>query len=236
MNKLISIIIILIGLILLGVATTMESYTNRDEFESRVYSLTGSNSDIKTGEFRKLRNSYLTKKYDFQNFGMIFLCTGAFLLVILPKNGLAIKTPKTKFQIGLVGLLAVIITIVGYVGDLLLEMERFRYPPWADSIGIPLMSLPIISLTLSGWFLINLLGLLEPFQPDSSLIMTLKNINYWYLLMIILTFGVILILIYDGDFWWTAAGYIWIYYYLCLLIGRQNGNTNANTAYDAKAC
>ena len=110
-------------------------------------------------------------------------------------------------------------------------MTRDRYPPWADSLGVPLVAVPRLLLIFSGWCVVNLISLKNPFR--TSVLITefnLNSTNYWYLTLIISTTILTLISIYEGVFWWTATGTMWIYIYLTLMLGRQSEKekTNAN--------
>lgn len=219
--KIASIIIILIGISLIGYSVTLEPYTNKTEYEEKYYALEGENRSEK---FYELRETYLTEKYSFENYGMTFLIAGTFLLIFFFKGWNSFKIPKHKTIIGLIGLGAVLVTTFGYVGDLFLEMYRGRYPHWADSMGIPLASVPIIFIILFVWFALNLIGLTNPFKTGGLIReLNFKGISYWYAALLFLTVVFTGVLIFEGDFWWTTAGFLWIYYYLSLLVGRREG-------------
>ncbi|QSE99001.1 hypothetical protein [Fulvivirga lutea] len=228
MNRKVGVALLIIGLGILGYSQTLNGYTDRQEFENQVNELM--NSENKSEEFHQLRIEYLTPKYSLENYSIILITIGFAILIILPKNGFNIKVPKNKWLIVIIGLLATLITVGGYVGDLLLEMHRYRYPPWADSVGIPMMAVPLLFVTFLVWFLLNLIGLKEPFKTNSNLSeFDFSKVNYWYLFLALVTFFITIYLIYEGDFWWTAAGVAWMYFYVSILIGRMNGKNNANT-------
>ena len=200
---------------------TFDPFTDKDEFYEKMYSVMeeGKNSQ----KFHELREFYLTPKFELENYGLVCIILGLYTLILLPNKWKDFKTPKHKALIILIGILAVFLAIGGYVGDLFLEMTRDRYPPWADSLGIPLMSVPGLLLIFSVWFAINLIGLKKPYRTSVSIAeFDFKSTNYWYLILIVLTTILTVILIYEGDFWWTAAGIMWIYFYLTLMLGRQN--------------
>jgi len=231
MGKIIGIILLIVGIGFISYSTALKPYTDREAFYEKMYSVM--DDENKYEEYYKLRQSYLTSKYTFENYGLVAIILGLYSLILIPKNWKDFKTPKTKLTIGIVGFLAVILSIGGYVGDLFLEATRDRYPPWADSLGIPLMSVPFLFLLFSGWFAANLIGLKNSFRTAVYISeFRLKKTNYWYLSLLILTALLVLTLIYEGDFWWTAAGIMWIYFYLSLLLGRQKEKikTIANTA------
>ncbi len=231
MMKYIGIVILTIGIGLLAYSMTFEPFTNNEEFYKKMYSLR--NVENNSEKFHELRDSYLTPKYSLENYGLTYIILGLYTLILIPKNWRNFKTPKNKALIIIVGVLAVLLTIVAYVGDLFIEMTRYRYPPWADSLGIPLMVTPGLLLIFSGWFAVNLIGLKNPFRTSVSITeFDLKSTNYWYFTLIVLTIISTLTVIYDGDFWLTAAGTMWIYFYLTLMLGRQREKEKATPQHD----
>lgn len=220
MTKYIGIIILTIGIGLFAYSMTFDPFTDKDEFYEKMTSIMEEENNSQ--KFFELRESYLTPKFDLENYGLVYIILGLYTLVLIPKKWQDFKSPKYKGTTVLIGALAVLLTIGGYVGDLFLEMTRDSYPPWSDSLGIPLMSVPGLLLIFSVWFVVNLIGLKKPFRTSVPITeFNLKSTNYWYLTLITLTTILTLILIYEGDFWWTAAGIMWVYFYLTLMLGRQ---------------
>jgi len=220
MNRYIPFTLLTIGIGLFLFSITLEPFTNRTEFLEQTSLIIEDENRFQL--FHELRTSYLTPKYALENYGLILIILGSFWLILIPRQWKYFKTPNHKSSIVFIGVLAVLLTIGGFVGDLFLEMARDRYPPWSDSIGIPLMSTPVIFLIFSLWLGINLIGLKSPFKTSVSITkFNLRSTNYWYLMLIVLTILVTLSLIIEGDFWWTAAGLMWIYFYLTLMLGRQ---------------
>ena len=220
MTRYIGIAMLIIGVGLLVYSSTFDPFTDKNGFYEKMESVMGEES--RSQKFHEIRDSYLTPKFNLEDYGLICVILGLYTLVLLPKKWQHFKTPKHKAVIILIGALAVLLTIGGYVGDLFLEMTRDRYPPWADSLVIPLMAVPMLFLIFSGWFAINLIGLKNPFNTSVSIMeLDIKSINYWYLALVILTIILTLIMIYEGDFWLTAAGVMWVYFYIILLLGQQ---------------
>ena len=218
-----AIILILSGLSLLGFSWPLEPYANQKAYEPAYYALEG---EHKSQQFHELRALYLTKKHTLENYGLTLIILGVFSLLLFFKGWNNFKIPKNKLSIAIIGISAVIVTAFGYVAELFLESSRGTFPHWADSIGIPLASVPIMVVLLCAWFALNLMGLLKPFKTG-GLVKCLKmnNINYWFLFILSITVLLTLILIFRGYFWMVTAGILWSYYYLCLLVGRRDGIT-----------
>lgn len=226
MNRILGLTILLIGIGLFCYSFNFEGFTNRAEFEDKVYEL----MDLpnKSEKFYELRNSYLTPKYELENYGFVMIIVGVAILITLPKKGFQISVAKEKWIIAAIGILAAALSVIGFVGDLFLEMHRFGYPPWSDSMGIPLTGVPFTILIFLGWWAVNLIGLKGSFALGSKFKeLDMSHINYWYLTLTILTLLLTMLLVYEGDFWWTAAGIAWAYFYFQIGIGKMNSKINS---------
>lgn len=122
MNKVLGILLIAVGIGLLGYSFSLEGFTDREEFDRKVSKLI--KLEDRSERFRQLRASYLTPKYALENYGLVAIILGVCIMVVFPENSLRFKTPKRKYVIALVGFLAVMLTVGGYIGDLFLEMQR----------------------------------------------------------------------------------------------------------------
>lgn len=217
-------IIIGIGLVIFGYSISLEPYTNEIEFDEKCMALTG---DDRSAQYFDLREQYLTSKYVLVDYGLTITNVGLILLILYYKGWSEFKTPKSKGNIMGLGVFAVLITTMAYVADMFTEMARGSSPPWADSMGIPLMSVPPIFILLLIWSGLNMIGLRWGFEtgvPFSNF--KFKKINYWYLVISILTLVIVFTVIIEGTFWMIIPGCLWLYFYLSLLLGRQTRKTN----------
>ena len=220
MTKTIGILLLIVGFGLIGYALPLEPYTDKDAFYEEMYALY--EHENKSQAYFELRESYLTPKYTLENYALIAITLGLYILILIPKNWRDFKTPKSKIAMVSIGVLAVLFSIVSYVGSLYLDAIRDAFPPWADSLGIPLMSAPFLFCLFSGWFAINLIGLIAPFRTAVSITeFRFKKANYWYLALIGISVFFLFYCIYYNDFWGTATNMMWIYFYLSLFLGRM---------------
>lgn len=220
--KYIGVILVLAGILLFRYSTTLEPYTNEEEFNEKYLAIEGGN---KSRKFYELQKEYRTHKYSYENYALTSIVLGIAIFII-GFNGVNNTTmPKSKTTIVLVGLLAVLMTVFAYVGDLFLEMHRDSYPHWADSLGIPLMGTPGIFIILLLWYFINLNGVWKNIQygvPVSSF--RLNNLSIWYTFLLALTLFITISSTFFGDFWIVSAGICWCYFYFSILIGRRAYN------------
>jgi len=212
-------IVTVIGLVIFGYSLFLEPYTNEDEFNTKYMEITG---DDRSEQFFELRNEYLTIKYPLADYGLTITFIGLIAIFVFYKGWSEFKTVTSKGLIIGLGILATLTTTILYVADLFNEMARDSAPHWADSIGIPLMSVPPMLIFLLIWGGLNLIGLRGGFKtgvPVSSL--RFRQINYWYLIISILTSIIIILMIIDGYFWMIVPGFLWLYFYISILLGRQ---------------
>jgi hypothetical protein len=211
-------IILIIGIVLIIQSISYQRYSNEKEYQDKYMELTGDKGDSE--KFYKLRDEYLTPKYDLENYGITAILFGIGVLIVSLIGLNRIKTPNKKIWIVIVGIFAALLTNVGYVGDLFLEMYRDSYPHWADSLGIPLMGVPFLLLISLGWVGINLIGIKGDFKTGVSIFpIKFDNLNLWYSIILALTIIFTVWTIIDGYFWQVLSGFLWIYFYSSIMLG-----------------
>jgi hypothetical protein len=211
-------IILIIGIVLIIKSISYQRYTNEKVYQDKYMELTGDIGDSE--KFYKLREEYLTPKFDLENYGITSIVLGLGILTISLIGLDRLKTPSKKIWIVIIGIIAALITNVGYVGDLFLEMSRDSYPHWADSLAIPLMGVPFLILISLGWVGINLIGIKGDFKTRVLIFpIRFDNLNYWYAIILALTIIFTVWIIIDGYFWQVLSGFLWIYFYLSIMIG-----------------
>lgn len=212
-------IITVIGLVIFGYSLFLEPYTDEQEFNAKYMEITG---EDRSEQFFELRDEYLTIKYSLADYGLTITFIGLIAIFVFYKGWSNFKTVNSKGLIIGLGILATLTTTIFYVADLFNEMARGSAPYWADSLGIPLMSVPPMLILLLIWGALNSIGLRGDFKtgvPVSSL--SFRQINYWYLIISILTSIILILVIIDGYFWMVVPGFLWLYFYISLLLGRQ---------------
>lgn len=76
------------------------------------------------------------KKYALENHGVTALILGVFFFLFFFNGWDAYKSSKNKLAIAIISIIAVIVTVFGYVGELSLESSRGSFPHWGTN-GIP---------------------------------------------------------------------------------------------------
>ncbi|MEM9152999.1 MAG: hypothetical protein AAGB19_21460, partial [Cyanobacteria bacterium P01_F01_bin.3] len=95
----------------------------------------------------------------------------------------------------------------------------------ADSLGIPLMGVPLIAFIFIGWAAINFLAMNGKFEAGSLISFNkIKGSNYFYLLLIFFTAVITLIFAIEAYFWMVLPGVLWLYFYASLWAGRYTAH------------
>jgi hypothetical protein len=212
-------LILIVGVVLIVKSVSYQRYTNEKEYQDKCAVLTadGKNDSEK---FDQLREHYLTPKIAMENYGITSVLAGLVVLVVSLTGLERLKTPGKKKWIVVIGVMAALITNVGYVGDLFLEMFRESYPPWADSLALPIMSVPVLIILSLVWTGLNLSGTQGDFRTGVRVFPFKGNhLHYWYAVILVITIIITVFTIVNGEFWQVLSGFMWIYFYLSIMLG-----------------
>ncbi len=226
--KIISIILLFIGIGLGVLSTQYDLYSDEEAFNSSYYEIDSQHEDASI-LFQELREQYLTPKIKLADYGLTLFQLGLVLLIfsiIKPSN---IKVPGKKATIVVIGIIALLLSIGGFAGDLFLEMKREVYPHWVDSLAIPMMGMPVFFAIGLIWVAANASGLRGMFIPGVAFFpFNTNNINYWYAIIIGVTSLLLLCVVSMGYFWYVIPGFLWIYFYSSIMIGKKAAKSIVN--------
>lgn len=142
----------------------LKPYTNQSEFEQKYLQLSSEDGSRK---YWDLRNSYLTEKYSLQESSLVLLLISILLIVVVQKK--EIKSPSSKKILFLWGVIASCTYTFWYVASIIVDQMRGAFAHWADSIGIPLMSAPIILALLLFIFTLHTFFRYKSYTPSYNL-------------------------------------------------------------------
>jgi hypothetical protein len=168
------------------------------------------------------RSDALTPKYNLQDYGITLMCIAAVLLLYRLINGF--KAPSSWIGFVLIAIAAPTLLTVAGVFSLIQDMERREFSPWADSIGIPLMGMPVIFVCSLIWSIIHLGFLIKiPLRKNIAInTFSIRNANPWLLLVSILTSVLLFESAISGDYSYMLSLAVSLYFYLSLLFVRQH--------------
>ena len=212
---------LLIGILLISYSLTLEKFTDETAYNERYMAIDSSLSTAST-EFAALRDEYLTPKFMVENYGLTTLILGVIILILSAMGYNRVKTPSNRIWLVLVGVFSSVLICLAYVGDLFFEMYRGSYPHWADSLGIPLMSVPFILFIFLIWTGIILIWIKSPFISGVALLpLNLRKADKFLLIVLFLTILILVYLLVIGSFWMIMPCASWIYFYMSIIQGKN---------------
>ena len=214
-------ILLVIGTALWGYALTLSPYKNEQLFMERYMSMSAGQSE----EYWKLRDEMLTPKFQLEDYGVTLAALAVAVFLITRKGRVRLQSPNSRKTLIALAIALPFITVGGYVFDLLQAFDRGEFPHWADSMGIPLMGVPIQLIILLVWSLAHLSFLRGVYKPATPLAhaMSLKS-NWWLLFISVVTAILVLTSAASGQYWYAIPGALWLYLYLSLGAVRRVAN------------
>jgi hypothetical protein len=213
--------LLIIGVALIAYAISLPPYKDEELFMERYMNMTVGQSK----EYWKLRDEMLTPKYKLQDYGGTLVAIGAGLLFITRTGRVRIRVPKTRVTLIVLAFIAPFLSVGAFVFELFLGAARDEYPHWADSLGIPLMSVPVQLVFLLLWAVAHLGFLRSTYAPEIPLALALsRKSNLWLLLVSSITAVLGALFVAEGAYWYAIPSTIWLYFYLSLAAVRRSAN------------
>ncbi|WP_035383459.1 hypothetical protein [Ferriphaselus sp. R-1] len=209
----ISAILLIIGAALWSYALTLSPYKNEQLFMERYISMSAGQSE----EYWKLRDEMLTPKFQLEDYGVTLAAIAVVMFFVTRKGQVRLQSPNSRNTLIMLAITLPFLSVGGYVFDLFQAYNRGEFPHWADSMGIPLMGVPIQFIILLVWSLAHLSFLRGTSQPSTPLVyaVSLKS-NWWLLFISALTAILVLTSAAAGQYWYAIPGVLWLYLYLSL--------------------
>lgn len=214
-------VLLVTGAALWGYALTLSPYKNEQLFMERSMSMSAGQDD----EYWNLRDEMLTPKFQLEDYGVTLVALAIAMFLVTRKGQIRLQSPNSRKTLVALAIALPFFTVGGYVFDLLQAYDRGEFPHWADSMGIPLMGVPILFIILLAWSLAHLNFLRGVYQPATPLAqaVSLKS-NWWLLLISIVTAILVLTSIAAGNYWYAVPGTLWLYFYLSIGAVRRVAN------------
>jgi len=222
----------IVGTILLCFSFTMKQYTDEAAYQSAYKNIdrTKLGREQSFREFYSLKDKFSTNKHRIQDYGITLFLLGWILYGITRNNWKDIRGPNSKSKLLAIGYGAAVLTVFGYIGDLFLEFWRGSYPHWADSLGIPLSGVPLLSVAVAIIVTPFMLGVIGKFQTNQKIpTYGFKNYQWLYIGASAVTFLLLIICAVGGFFWLIPPIMMWLYFCLSILSGRNAANKSLQT-------
>lgn len=210
---------ILIGASLILYSLMLKPFTDVAGFNKKYMELKSGQSS----EFFSLRESMLTQKYRIQDTGITIISVGLILIFLIKVGNGTIKSPNSKLKYILLSIALPFISVFGYIFDLIQGAQRQEFPHWADSLGIPLMSVRPMFGFLLIWSFTHLFFLKGKNEYENKISIS-KKFNIWLAIVILITAFLASTAAFYGQYWYAVPSAIWVYYYLSLGVVRNKNN------------
>jgi hypothetical protein len=222
----ISLALILIGIVLVGYSMTFDPYTNGALFNQRHMELADTTRDSEA--FWQLREELLTPKYRLQDYGATSIALGVFVFFLALFK---FQSPRQKWSVIAIGVGLPLLTVAGFILDLFRGMSRDEFPSWADSLGIPLLGVPVQFVILFLWSMAHLGFLKSGYSGSTPLKYALsRHANWWLLFVSSVTLMLTVLLVAEGGYLYAVPGCFWLYFYLSLAAGHRAENATQQIA------
>lgn len=224
--NIISVILIITGIALFAFSLPLHPYTDENAFRAKYNELSTGQSN----EYYKLHDDFLTHKYLLQDIGITLISIPSLFLLFYKLGRGRLNSPKSKLLLILLAILLSILSVIGYVFDLFQGMDREEFPHWADSLGIPLMGVPVQFIFLLAISLLHLLIIKRSahYSIPLSMAFSLKS-NLWLLVLPVISFLASILVISNGQYWYAIPGLFWTYFFVSICaIDRINRESKIN--------
>jgi hypothetical protein len=166
------------------------------------------------------RKRALTAKFSLQDYGITLLVCAMTLAAFKWRP---FKAPHSRLGFLILAVAAPLLSVGALVFDLIQGQARWEFPPWADSLGIPLMGIPVLFVAGLIWafaHIILLAGVLR--RTDASLTLAaIRRGHPWLLVVCVLTAILMLVAAAEGAYWYVTPGALWLYFYASIAAARQ---------------
>jgi hypothetical protein len=204
--------LLLIGVAIVGYAYSLAPYTDEAAFLEQYTALAQGQST----EYWELRNKMLTPKFQFEDYGGTLIAIGIGGLLVSLKGWRKLKSPTSRTMLLGIGFAAALLTAGAYVFDLFQAYGRGEFPPWADSMGIPLLGVPVLLVALLVWAGAQLVFLRGEYHSTPLALALSRKSNWWLLSISAVTAALVALSIMAGQYWYAIPGVAWLYFYTSL--------------------
>lgn len=208
----IAVVLFLAGVSLFVYSLTLLPYTDRELFMERYNNIPMGQSE----EYWKLRGEMLTPKYQLQDYGITLMVAAVIAFIITRGERVRIESPKSRARLLALGIFLPFITGVGNAYDLFQLLFRGENPWWADSIGIPLMGIPVLVVLLLIWSMVHLVFIKGHNRMPAAITKASAGTSVWLIIVMVLTAIPTIICTGFGQYWYAIPGLLWLYYYLSI--------------------
>jgi hypothetical protein len=169
--------------------------------------------------FHEARRAQLTPKYRLEDYAGTLLTLAC---AVAAYSFVAVRrAPKTNLGFALLAIAPPLALGAGFIYELILGYSRFEFPPWADSLGIPLMGVPVLLLIGLAWSAAHLALLRGKRLTGSPFTFSgLRAAGLWLKFVVGATVLLLVLVTTGGAYWYAVPGLLWLHFYMSLASTR----------------
>jgi len=169
--------------------------------------------------YSRARERALTSKFGLQDYGLTLLFCAS---VLAARKRSSFKAPRSVAGFFTLAVLAPVLSVAALLFDLVQGQTRCEFPPWADSLGIPLMGAPVLIIAGLIWAFVHftlLAGVRQRAGAPLSLA-AIRRGHPWILAVSLFTALVLLVMLVEGSYWYAVPAAAWLWFYASIAAVR----------------
>lgn len=208
-----------LSLALIGVSASMESFRLAPDASYPMFSVPEGNSQA----YSRSREEALTGKFSLQDYGITLLFCS---LALAAFKWRPFTAPKSSLGFLAVAVAAPLLTAGALVFDLVQGQARWEFPPWSDSLGVPLVGTPLLLIAGLAWALghFTLLAGVPRRVGVPLSFLAIRRGHPWLLVVSALTAILVIGMAAEGAYWYLVPGAVWLYFYVSIAALRHHRN------------
>lgn len=173
--------------------------------------------------YSRARERALTSKFGLQDYGLTLLFCASVLAACKRRP---FKAPRSVAGFFTLAVLAPALSVAALLFDLVQGQTRCEFPPWADSLGIPLMGAPVLLIAGLAWSFVHFTLLAGVRRHDAAplSLTAIRRGHPWVLVVSLITALFLISVLAEGAYWYVIPAAAWLWYYASIAAVRYGPN------------
>lgn len=215
-----SIFLVAVGLLLAVYGYTLPVYTDEKAYLLEVANI-GTVDAAK--HFYSIQSKYLTTKYACLDYAGCFIIGGILTFIMANLGTAKLGSPRTKSILILIGLTALVTSVLAFYVAESVIVYRNLFPPWAEHSMPEFVTLKKTVIFFSTWFMVHILAILKDFKTAQKFSTLSLDFVVIGLLSSTIVAGAFLTIVFiGGEPIYVLPAFLWFYVHLSILVGKQS--------------
>lgn len=194
------------GIVLVLISLPMEPFTNSQAFSERALSPRISEN------YHQVRRELLTSKYLFFDHGIQAILVGTIIFYAAVIRRRRIRPIRNRAAIRTFAFALPFVSVVAAIFDLFQGQHRWEFPPWADSLGIPLIGI-LINVLVHMLLSCSIIALYRSTSSANIRFREIfdRRINLWLAFIFVISALTSLDSGLRGSYWFSVPSAMWAF-------------------------